>query len=144
MISSMLVVCVGNVCRSPMAEGILRVRLPAVRLGSAGIGALAGNAPEEHAISLMAERGIDISTHRARQLDASLCRDVEFILVMDNEQKRVIESNYTFACGRVFRLGHFGKFDVPDPYRASRETFAACGELIDRGISDWVSRIHAL
>lgn len=144
MISSILVVCVGNICRSPMAEGMLRNRLPEIRVESAGIGALAGAQADPHSIALMNERGIDISSHRARQLATPLCRNVDLILVMDREQKSVIEERYAFACGRVYQLGQFGGFDVPDPYGASQEVFRHCSELIERGISDWIERIVAV
>lgn len=144
MISSVLVLCVGNVCRSPIAEGILRERLPALRVESAGISALVGSAAEPHAVSLMAERGIDISSHRARQVATPLCKDADLILVMDRQQKYLIEQNYTFACGRVYRIGQFRDFDVPDPYQGTRERFSSCAELIEQGVCDWIDRIHAI
>ncbi|WP_176082030.1 low molecular weight protein-tyrosine-phosphatase [Paraburkholderia tropica] len=144
MISSILVVCIGNVCRSPMAEGVLRERIPSVELSSAGIGALVDKPAQDHAIALMSERGIDITTHRARQIVTPMCRDTDLILVMDNEQKRVIEDNYVFTCGRVFRIGHFGNFDVPDPYGGPRRQFAESLDLIDSGVEAWAERIRGL
>ncbi|WP_233882886.1 low molecular weight protein-tyrosine-phosphatase [Paraburkholderia flagellata] len=144
MISSILVLCVGNVCRSPIAEGILRERLPTLHVESAGIGALVGSAAEPHAVLLMAERGIDISSHRARQVSTSLCKEADLILVMDRQQQYIVEQNYTFACGRIYRIGQFADFDVPDPYQGTREQFASCTELIEGGVSEWIDRILAL
>ncbi|PVX77972.1 low molecular weight protein-tyrosine-phosphatase [Paraburkholderia unamae] len=144
MISSILMVCVGNVCRSPMSEAMMRKRLPGCRVESAGIGALVDSGAEAHAVSVMRDRGIDISSHRARQVSAAICRNAELILVMDAEQKYAVEQNYTFTCGRVFQIGQFSRFDVPDPYQRGREQFSDCADLIEQGISDWVGRIAAI
>lgn len=144
MVASILTVCVGNVCRSPMATGLLREQLPNLRVESAGLAALVGRPADSNAVSIMAERGIDISKHRARQLVTTLCRDVDLILVMDDEQKRLVQQHYAFGYGRVFRIGHFSEFDVPDPYTKGEDVFAACGALIEKGVSGWTARIRAL
>ncbi|MDR8726498.1 low molecular weight protein-tyrosine-phosphatase [Burkholderia pseudomultivorans] len=144
MVASILVVCIGNICRSPMAEGLLRTQLPGVRVESAGLSALVGRSAEPYAVSLMADQGIDIGAHRARQLVTSHCKEVDLILVMDEEQRRVVQQKYPFAFGRVFRIGHFEGFDVPDPYKGSEAEFAASGQLIEKGVSGWISRIRSL
>jgi protein-tyrosine phosphatase len=61
MIDTILIVCEGNICRSPMAGGLLAHELPRARITSAGLGALVGRKADPIAIELMAERGIDIS-----------------------------------------------------------------------------------
>lgn len=144
MIKSILTVCVGNICRSPMAEGLLRHHLRHRMVTSAGIAALDGNPPAPYAADLLAARGIDIAAHRARTLAEWLCESADLILVMDLEQKRIVEQQYPFTRGRLFRLGQFSGFDVFDPYRAGKDTFQECLKLIERGVDDWVRRIESI
>ncbi|MFL9998164.1 low molecular weight protein-tyrosine-phosphatase [Paraburkholderia sediminicola] len=144
MIRTVLTVCVGNVCRSPMAEGLLRRSLPAATITSAGIGALSGQPAASHAIELLHESDIDISGHRARQISEWMCRQADLILVMETEHKHMIERLFASTRGKLFTLGHHGKFDVFDPYRLGRERFEDCLKLISRGVDDWTARIRAL
>jgi protein-tyrosine phosphatase len=135
-----LTVCVGNICRSPMAEVILAHRLAdrGVKVESAGIAALVGRPADELAQELMRERDLDLSQHRARQLTTAMLRDFELVLVMSAEQQRVVESLSPGVRGRVHRIGRWGDFDVPDPFRQGRLAFERSLELIDRGIDDLV------
>jgi protein-tyrosine phosphatase len=139
---NILVLCVGNICRSPMAEGILRQALPNRNVYSAGISALIGKPADPFSVQLMAEQGIDISQHRAQQISASLVSQAELILVMDQEQKKYVETQYVGARGKVFRLGEGGKFDVPDPYREGLDSFRAAYRLIDEGVKIWVDQLN--
>lgn len=144
MLRSILVVCIGNICRSPMAEALLQKRLADCEVSSAGLGALIGHGADPHALSLMQERGIDIGEHRARQLVDSVSRSADLILVMEQSHRRAIEQQHPYTRGRVFRLGHFEDTDVADPYRQDRAVFEECLELIERSVEHWVQRIHKL
>jgi protein-tyrosine phosphatase len=134
----------GNICRSPMAAGLLRQQLPELQIESAGLSALVGHPADPNASELMLARGIPIEAHRARQLVGLHCREADLILVMDEEQRRAIVHEYPFARGRVLRLGQYGGFDIPDPFRQSRERFTECLGLVDQGVAEWVERIRAL
>ncbi len=140
MFSRILTVCIGNICRSPMAEAELahRLRQRGIQavVESAGIAALVGKPADPTAQELMAARGIDISGHRARQLLPQLIRQFELILVMEEEQQRLVEEILPSARGRVHRIGRWGGFDVPDPYRRERAAFERALELIVRGVDD--------
>jgi protein-tyrosine phosphatase len=140
---SILVVCVGNICRSPMAEALLQRRLHErnISVSSAGLGALVGHQADEIAQNLMREQGIDISGHRARQLDSDLLRAAELILVMEGWQQREIEKNFPPTRGKVFRIGHWGNFDIADPYRKPREAFETALTAVERGIDEWMKRL---
>lgn len=127
-----------------MAEALLRERLggrPKARVASAGIAALVGEPADPVARDLLAERGLDISGHRARQLTAGLAAGFDLVLVMERRQVRQVEAMFPFLRGRIRRIGEYGDFDVPDPYREPRTAFARALSLIERGIQDYARAV---
>jgi protein-tyrosine phosphatase len=140
-IRNVLIVCIGNICRSPMAEGLVAAALPGVQISSAGLHALSGERADPIACELMDARGVSLEKHRARQLNLDMCQRADLILVMDREQRRTVQERYLFAAGKVFRLCEFSDQDVPDPYRAGRSAFQQSLALIDSGAQQWVKRI---
>jgi protein-tyrosine phosphatase len=141
---SVLVVCEGNICRSPMAAGLLASALPQARIRSAGLNALTGMPAEEAAVELMKTKGIDITPHRAIQVTRELCMDAELVLVMSAQQRTRLQEKYPFACGRTFRLGEFSKCDIPDPYRQPAAAFRESLRLIEQGVREWLDRIQKI
>ncbi|WP_175693404.1 low molecular weight protein-tyrosine-phosphatase [Burkholderia ambifaria] len=147
--ATLLVVCVGNICRSPMAQALFRARLPGIDVQSAGLGALVGHPAEPFAVALMRERGLDIAAHRARLLTPPLCAQADLILTMERQQKRALERRHPSLLGRVFMLGEFCPapgharpgFDVPDPYCGTRALFEQSLRLIEHGVDDWCARL---
>ncbi len=136
-------ICTGNVCRSPMAEALLREQAKKngrkFDVASAGIAALIGKPAAEHAIELMAERGIDLSEHRAQQITLPLARHHELILVMEAEQKAYLEDRWPSLRGRVHPL--CGATDVPDPYGQPRGAYDASAERIENGLQNWTKKL---
>ncbi|VWD20641.1 protein-tyrosine phosphatase [Burkholderia lata] len=144
MIRNILVVCTGNICRSPIGEGLLRARLPGVDVASAGTSALVGEPADDFAIAVSAESGIDLSAHRAQQLTAALVRRADVVLTMEVRQKRAIVERYPFALGRVFQLDGQSGMDVPDPYMKPVDAFRRAYFQIERGVNAWVPKVMAL
>jgi protein-tyrosine phosphatase len=142
MIKSLLTVCVGNICRSPMAEGLFREVAREsgrdVLVHSAGIGALVDHAADPIAVQLMQEAGIDIGAHRARQISPEIIAESELILVMESWQQQEVERLYPFAKGRVFTIGKWSDITVDDPYKKPREAFEEALVGIRQGVKDWI------
>lgn len=141
MIRNVLFVCIGNICRSPMAEALFAHALPDRVVCSAGLQALVGHGADQCAIELMQERGIDISEHRAQQLASWMVHESDLIVTMDRDQQRYIESTYHAARGKVRPLLEGAWSGVPDPYRQGRRAFRHSLELIEVGTAQLVSRI---
>jgi len=138
------VVCVGNICRSPMAEGLFRKELPHIKVSSAGLMAMVGHGADPIAVQIMSERGIDISSHRARMATESIIREVDLILVMDNEQRRQILAEHYYLNGKVLRLGEATNQDISDPYQQGYEAFISAYSAIESAVGDWVKRIKSI
>lgn len=141
MMDKLLVICIGNICRSPMAQGLLHRAFPDKLVLSAGIDALVGHPADPHSIQIMREQGIDISRHRARKLTGQMVREADLILTMDGEQKRYIEKWYSMAKGKVLRSGEFGDFDIPDPYQQDMNSFRKTYRLISEGMAELSRKI---
>lgn len=144
MIWNILVVCEGNVCRSPMAAALLGAALPERKVTSAGFNALVGVPAMPFAQDVMRERGLEIGDHRGRQLGRAACMEADLVLVMDWRQRALLENYYPFARGKVFRLGEYKNLDIHDPYRQPRFVFERCARLIELGAADWQARLRKL
>ncbi|MBN3847583.1 MULTISPECIES: low molecular weight protein-tyrosine-phosphatase [Burkholderiaceae] len=144
MINTILVVCVGNICRSPMAQYLLARELNGVTVISAGLDAVVGCGPDPLAVRVSAESGLDITSHRAQQLNVGLVGGADLILAMEASHKHEIMRRHPGASGKVFRLGEIGRFDVPDPYTKPIAQFYDAFDLIRQGVDTWTPRIKAM
>ena len=146
MFQRILVVCTGNICRSPMAEILLSRRLRQagrqVEVRSAGVGALVNQPADEPARERMSARGLDLEPHRARQLDSELARWADLILVMEQAHRDAVSDIEPTARGKVYLLGHWdGGKDVPDPYQRPDAVYDEALTLIDQALASWVKRL---
>jgi protein-tyrosine phosphatase len=145
MFNNILIVCVGNICRSPMAEYLLQQKIKKQGLdtcvSSAGLGALVGQGADEYAIEVMTEHGVAGIAHRARQLNNEMVKQNELILVMEHWQQKEIESLYPYARGRVHLLGKWGETEISDPYRKPKEAFVHAYEKINNACDEWCEKL---
>lgn len=141
MIRNVLFVCIGNICRSPMAEGLFKQALPGREVCSAGIHAMVGSPADPIAVKLMREQGVDIGEHRAQALASWMIGEADLILTMDKVQKNFIERKYPQSKGRVWRLGEYGNFDIPDPYCHGEAAFRHAYSLIAHGVEELTERL---
>ncbi|ENX10972.1 low molecular weight protein-tyrosine-phosphatase [Acinetobacter variabilis] len=136
-INNILVICIGNICRSPMAEYFLKQQYPQLQIESAGISGLIGHAADEKASLCMQRFGIDMSSHVAKKLNAELIKKADLVLVMSQNQQKYIEQTWPFAKGKTFRLGHWQGKNVADPYQHDQAFFDETCQLIQDCIADW-------
>jgi protein-tyrosine phosphatase len=129
-----------------MAEGLLRHALASANktgynVSSAGLGALVDHAPDKKSCELMAKKGIDISDYKASQINTLVIRKADLILVMETGHKNALITQEPSANGKVFRLGEWGGFDIPDPYQKDMIVFENALKLIEQGVEQWLQKL---
>lgn len=140
-----LFVCMGNICRSPTAQGVFEQLIAAeglahaVAADSAGTGAYhVGQPPDRRAAAAAAIRGVDLTGYRARQVKVADFHDFDLVLAMDRDNFAAMER--LVPPGRDERLRMFLEFapslgigDVPDPYYGGGDGFERVLDLIEAG-----------
>jgi RpiB/LacA/LacB family sugar-phosphate isomerase len=148
---TILFVCTGNVCRSPMAEGLLRHAMKGrgdFRMLSAGVGAIDGQPPSAHAVSVLKELGIDISRQRSSMLTAELVDQADYIFGMTHGHVDAINLLFPQAVEKTFLLREFDETldvfekDISDPIGGSYEVYCECRDQIEQGIASMLKFIH--
>ncbi len=134
-------VCLGNICRSPIAEGILQSKLNKEKflVDSAGTGAWhAGEQPDKRSIKIAQKYGIDISAQKARQFQATDFNDFDYIYVMDNSnyQNVITQAPDQAAKSKVKvimdELFEGENLEVPDPYYGAEDGFENVFQMLDK------------
>src|SRR5256714_199083 len=148
---TILFVCTGNICRSPMAEGLFRHATKGrneFKVLSAGVGAVEGLAPSEYAVKALRELGIDISRQRSRMLSGEIVNQADYIFGMTHSHVDAITMLYPQAAEKTFLLREFDETldsyenDISDPIGGSYEVYRACRDQIEQGIASMLKFIE--
>lgn len=156
---SVLFVCMGNICRSPTAEGVFRARVRAaglerqIRIDSAGTHDYhVGRPPDARAREAASDRGYDLDELRARQVSAADFVDFDLVLAMDRDNLASLRRRCPAEHRHKLRLflsfsRRFPNLEVPDPYYGGRQGFQQVLDMVEdaaSGLLDELTRLHAL
>jgi protein-tyrosine phosphatase len=153
--ASVLFVCMGNICRSPTAEGVFREVAGRSGLGevlhvdSAGTGDWhVGAAPDRRAIAAARRRGYDLSALRARQVEPADFARFGWILAMDRQNLRALEAlrprEFPGHVGLLLAVApELGVDEVPDPYYGGPEGFENVLDLVEQASTALLTRVRA-
>ena len=141
-------VCTGNICRSPMAEGLLKKALKSVGIKSAtvisaGVAAYDGQAASLYAVKAMERVGIDIKNHRSRQLTPKIAQEAGLILVMTKMHQMMVSQEFGPIKAPIFlwRENMGAEKQIPDPYGCDEEVYRRCLDSIAEAVPSWVDYI---
>lgn len=151
--TTLLFVCTGNTCRSPMAWGLARDKLAnrfdcrpedlidrKIDVLAAGTGAFPGAPPSEHSVTAMSERGIDISTHTADAVSLEMVHRADYIFTMTESHRQTLLQMVPSAEGYTFTLDPDGQ--IADPIGGSRDDYDACAKEIDAALEKRLKEIE--
>jgi protein-tyrosine phosphatase len=139
-----LIVCMGNICRSPAAEYLFRERMGGrgIELCSAGLVALVGNPMDATVLELLSENGVDGTSHRAHQLTASMLLQADLVLGMEKSHVDTIVKYAPEVRGKVYLLDKWlGGRDVPDPFGKPRSVFESVYDMVMGGVESWAAHL---
>jgi protein-tyrosine phosphatase len=152
---SLLVVCTGNICRSPTAEGVLRALAQRrglaenIRIESAGTEDYhVGEAPDPRSVKHAKRRGYDLSALRARQVAARDFEAFDYILAMDRGHLRILRAMAPSAAKAKLGLfldasARWKGEDVPDPYYGGPDGFEQVLDMAEEAAGRWLDRFEA-
>ena len=139
-----LFVCTGNICRSPMAEVLLRDALPKNspwRVTSAGTHTLDGFGASSHAIDVMAEKGIDLKPHRSQTVTRELVDQSAIIIAMTTQHADTLSERFPDCRDRIHLMRSFDldappQSDVSDPFGGTLAEYRTCRAVLLKSIPD--------
>ena len=152
MAKRILIVCTGNLCRSPMAMALLQAKLARDearqdwKVESAGTWATEGRPASAHAVSEMAEREADLSDHQARPVTDEAVANADLVLVMTKNHAEALKTAFPEHAHKVYLLSQMvgREYDIQDPYGGSRMEYASTAKELEELIDSGYERIVTL
>lgn len=142
MYRSILVVCVGNICRSPVGERLLQASLPDLRISSAGIAAVTGHGAETVSAEIAARHGLSLDGHVARQFTPEIGAAHDLILVMEQGHQRFIARAAPALEERCLLFDRWTRAKgIPDPFRRSVAFHEKVFGLIEQAATKWTAHL---
>lgn len=142
MFNNILVVCMGNICRSPTGERLLQTHFPNKKIHSAGIIAKENMPAYESAIRIAENHHLSLDNHQSRRLTKELCQEADLILVMENNHIGKVHQLFPETRGKVMLFGQWlNKIEIPDPHKRSDEMFEHVYLLMEKAVTQWQGKI---
>ena len=151
----LLLICRANLCRSPLAEGVVKLLLQEGEFqgnwttASAGTWAPEGREAHPHTLALLKEKGIDLSGHRSREVTGKILAAADLVLTMEAGQAEALRAEFPEHQGKVHQLSELAgvRRDIPDPVGGTvedfRETFALIESFLkgrEEKLRSWISQ----
>ncbi len=137
-----MIVCIGNICRSPIGEALLKAYKPELNVFSSGLGALVGKPADPKSIELMRQKNINLNDHRAQQINSVLVSSSDLILTMEKRHVNAIQAQFPESRGKVYLIGKWeNDQEIPDPYKKGDEAFVLASSLIESGLQAWQKKL---
>lgn len=146
LIESVLVVCVGNICRSPVAAQLIATGLSmegvSITVSSAGIGAMVGQEIDPVAAEIARANGLSLQPHTARQFTPEMGRRSNLLLVMEPGHRKHIVQKSPQLSGRIMLFDHWtGARGISDPYKQSHEFHDMVFARLSEAAQAWVEKL---
>nr|ELR5266665.1 protein tyrosine phosphatase [Providencia rettgeri] len=142
MFNNILVVCMGNICRSPTGERLLQAHFPNKKIHSAGIITKDNRPAYDSAIRIAQQHDLCLDNHQSRRLTSELCKEADLILVMENDHIDRIHQQFPETRGKVMLFGQWlNKTEIPDPHKRSDEMFEHVYQLMEKAVIQWQGKI---
>ncbi|WP_154635875.1 MULTISPECIES: arsenate reductase/protein-tyrosine-phosphatase family protein [Providencia] len=142
MFNNILIICVGNICRSPTGERLMQSFFPQKMIHSVGFMAPLNKPADNNAIRIAKNHNLSLEGHYSRRLTEPLCQSADLILVMENHHIQKLYQQFPQTRGKVMLFGEWlNKSEIPDPYKHSDEMFEHVYQLMEQAASSWQGKI---
>ena len=146
MFERILIVCAGNICRSPFAEVVMKNLLPQKKISSAGLitepSGLQGTPASKPAQRLAKSLGYSLDSHKAQQSTSFMLRQADLILVMEQEQKQKLQKKSPELTGKILLMSHWsGEHNIFDPYQRDEQAYLESFSKVQEAAKAWAQKL---